>query len=390
MRKVLSKLDKPLLVISILMFCIGLFSIFSASYVKASFTNSNAFHYLFRQSVILFICLFVFIIVINTSTNLYKKYIKLAMYSIIALLGLLFIIGKTVNGASSWFDLGMFDLQPSELSKILLIIFMGVYYDKYKDTDKLKVVIKPLIFIVAILALVFLQPDLGTVIITLIITASIFICLPINKKVKKRIYMMIVGAVVLLASIFSYFYFIEKKPLIQDYQLLRFNILNPCKRYTEPGTGYQVCNGYIAINNGGLTGVGIGNSTQKYLYLPEAHTDFIFPIIIEEDGLITGIVIFLLYFIIIYRIYMISRRSSTLMGSIICHGVACFIAAHIIVNLGGVFGLLPLTGVPLPFLSYGGTFALVITISLGVVQRICYESKISEQSRTLQHNIKEK
>lgn len=390
MKKVLRKIDKPLLITTFIMFCFGLIAIFSASYVKASFANVSAFYYLIKQGLILLLCIFIFLVVIRIPTSLYKKYINITMYGIIVALALLFVFGKTVNGATSWFDLGMFDFQPSELAKILLIIFLGVYYDKNKNTNNVMIVIRPLIYSLFIIVLIAFQPDLGTVMIIIFLTFLIFISLPLNKEVKRKVWMIIGIGIVLAAAIFSYLYFVKDKSIINSYQLERFNILEPCKRYTETGTGYQVCNGYIAINNGGLFGVGIGDSTQKYLYLPEAHTDFIFPIILEEYGLIIGIIILLFYFIIINRIYIISKKSSTLMGSIICYGVACFISLHLFVNLGGVFGLIPLTGVPLPFLSYGGTFALIITISLGVVQRICYESKISEQYKSLENNIKER
>lgn len=389
MGKIFRKLDKPLLIITSVMFAFGFVAIFSASYVKASFVNSNAFYYFFRQAFVLIICIVVFLVVLNTSMDKYKKYIKIAMYAIILALILLFPFGKTINGATSWFDLGFFNLQPSEVAKVLLIIFLGVYFDKYKNSKDIVVAIKPLLFAVTIIILIALQPDLGTVMIILLLTTIMFISIPINAKIKRKIFLVAVSGIVVLGCILAYLHFAQGKTIIKPYQLARFNILNPCKRYTESGTGYQVCNGYIAINNGGLFGVGIGDSTQKYLYLPEAHTDFIFPIIIEEFGLIVSCLILLMYFIIIYRIFLISRRSTTLMGSIICYGVACFIFLHIFVNLGGVFGLIPLTGVPLPFLSYGGTFTMVITISLAIVQRICYEDRLKEQSKILEDKIKE-
>ena len=138
-----------------------------------------------------------------------------------------------------------------------------------------------------------------------------------------------------------------------------------------------MCNGYIAINNGGLTGVGIGKSTQKYLYLPEPYTDFIFDIIIEELGVLVGIVILLLYMLVLYRILAIGRQSSSNTGAIICYGVAIYIFLHIAVNLTGILGLVPLTGVPLPFMSYGGSFTICLIIALAAVQKVAIENKKS-------------
>ena len=143
-----------------------------------------------------------------------------------------------------------------------------------------------------------MQPDLGSALIIFIISALLFIGVPLLPTVKKKIWSKIILTAIFGVAILAVL-FVTGKTGLYEYQLQRFNFLKPCKRYTEVGTGYQVCNSYIAINNGGLFGVGIGNSTQKYLYLPESYTDFIFPVIIEELGLIVGIVIIFMYAIIL-------------------------------------------------------------------------------------------
>ena len=196
---------------------------------------------------------------------------------------------------------------------------------------------------------------------------------PYDKKTKLVIVSFTLISVLILALVMS----ITGKGL-SDSQKSRFNFKDPCTRYREK-TGYQVCNGYIAINSGGLLGSGYGNSKQKYLYLPEAHTDFIFAIIIEEMGLLVGILIILSYFIMIWRILMIGKRAYNLQGSIICYGVATYLALHVMINLGGVLGVIPLTGVPLPFYSYGGSFMINLLICLALVQRVSVENKIFEQ-----------
>ena len=160
-------------------------------------------------------------------------------------------------------------------------------------------------------------------------------------------------------------------------QKSRLTFKNPCTRYTEE-TGYQVCNGFIAINNGGLFGKGLGNSTQKYLYLPEAHTDFIFPIMVEELGLLFSIAFILGYLIILYRIVKIAKQSTNLRNSIICYGIAIYILLHLIVNFCGILALIPLTGVPVPFLSYGGSFTMNLILCIFIVERICVEDKITK------------
>ena len=141
-------------------------------------------------------------------------------------------------------------------------------------------------------------------------------------------------------------------------------------------TGSQVCNGYIAINNGGLTGKGLGNSTQKYLYLPEPYTDFIYAIIVEELGVITGVLLILSYMFIMFRILIIGRKSPNNRGAVLCYGVAIYIFLHIAVNLLGIMGVIPMTGVPLPFMSYGGSFTLCLIAGLTLVQRVSIENGI--------------
>lgn len=389
MIKVLRKIDKPLFFTTVIMFIFGLIMIFSSSYVKAITSLDNAYYYLIRQSVILLVCLFVFLFLINIPTIKYKKNYKFILYLSIGLLVSLYFVGITVNGAKSWLPLPFFNFQPSELSKIAIIIYMAYYYDKFKNNkDNHIITLKPFIFVVIIFLLIASQPDLGSALINIIIAFLLFLAVPLLPNVKKKVFkygvytliFVLIGIIILLLT---------GKSGLYEYQLQRFNFLNPCQRYTEVGTGYQVCNGYIAINNGGLFGVGIGNSTQKYLYLPESYTDFIFPVIVEELGLIVGIIILLVYAYIIYRILYIAKKTYTLAHGLICYGVAAYIFVHIFINLVGVLGLLPLTGVPLPFLSYGGSYALCLTISLTIVQRINVETLLIKQEERLKNKIRE-
>ena len=152
--------------------------------------------------------------------------------------------------------------------------------------------------------------------------------------------------------------------------MARFDFYDPCSKYEEGG--YQICNGFIAINSGGLLGVGIGNSKQVS-YIPESHTDSVFAIIAEEYGFIVCTGLFIIYLIVLYRIFNLACRVSNIRGKFICLGIGTYLALHILINLGGLFGSIPLTGVPLPYLSYGGSFTLSLMVSLAIVQRICIE-----------------
>lgn len=389
MIKILRKLDKPLLISTVLMFIFGLLMIFSASYVKAITALGNAYYFLIRQGAILIVCFFAFLILIRFPLSFYKKMHKIIIISAISLLVLVYFFGTVSNGARSWFSLWFFSLQPSELAKIAIIIYMAAYYDIHRNNkDDYKVALFPFIFIFIIFAFVTIQPDLGSALIILLLSFAIFFGVPLLPQVKKKTNKIIIFTIVLALFLLGMLLLTGKSGLY-EYQLQRLNFLKPCTRYTKVGTGYQVCNSYIAFNNGGLFGVGIGNSTQKYLYLPELYTDFIFPVIVEELGLVIGIVILGIYAYIIFRILKIAKKSYNLMSGLMCYGVAAYIFIHIFVNLTGILGLLPLTGVPLPFLSYGGSFSLSLTIGLTLVQRVNVETSILKQEERIKNKIRE-
>lgn len=205
--------------------------------------------------------------------------------------------------------------------------------------------------------------------VSLVIFGVMFISSPLMKSDKIKTILVLIGVAFVGMSIIV----LRQGYLLSNAQLSRFDFYNPCSKYET--TGYQVCNGFIALNDGGLFGLGIGKSKQKYSYIPEPHTDSVFAIIGEENGLLRSSLVFIAYIVIIYRILKISNESNTIRGRYICLGVATYIFMHIFINLGGLFGIIPLTGVPLPFLSYGGSYAISLMCSLAVVQRINYENK---------------
>ena len=201
--------------------------------------------------------------------------------------------------------------------------------------------------------------------------------LPINTKEMKRMKLVGIGTAILV-----FIFIIFGGSFLNAEQTSRLTYKSPCTRYTEK-TGYQVCNGFIAISNGGLFGVGLGNSTQKYLYLPEAHTDFIFPIIVEELGAIVGVLIILGFLVILFRLLKIAREASSIRGSIIAYGTFCYILLHLIINFMGILALIPLTGVPVPFLSYGGSFYINLMFLLFLNQRVVLEKNNNKTKELL-------
>ncbi len=383
MKKLFAKLDKPLLIMTILYSILGLIMIFSASSISAVVRyNQNSSYFFIRQALFIFVGFFIgFVFVLRMPTSKYKVFVPLLLIGIIASLVGLRMYGQISNGAQSWYKLGPINIQPTEFAKSVVIIYLAVFFNaqiKKKQTKPLAF-IKPLSICVVIFALILLQPDLGGALIVGGIVFFIFFGIPMRRN-NKAVFVKVLGIGAIIAGI-AVMYFGNN--LLSDYQLSRLQFKEPCTRYMEE-TGYQVCNGFIAIHNGGLTGVGLGNSTQKYLYLPEAHTDFIFAIIIEELGLIVSIMIILGYAYMLYRILKISKEAETLRGSILCYGTFLFLLLHILINLLGILALIPLTGVPLPLLSYGGSFNLNVLFMLFVVQRVAIENKTLKNKREIE------
>ena len=375
MRKIFKYLDKPLLAITILLFAIGLIMVFSASNVTAYMSHAvSPYNYFFKQAIFLVIGLFLALIMIRFNTKAYGIFswglLIIATISLVILL----MIGNAKNQALSWFDLGFASIQPSEFVKIITIVFLAHYYDKnQKRLDSWGKSLFPLGICGIITGLIFLQPDLGTTIIYCAIVGMIFLSVPIAKDIKFKTVFAIIGVMGCgIAALLG-----SGKGVLLERQMERFDFSNPCAKILS--TGNQVCNCYIAINNGGLTGVGLGNSTQKYLYLPEPYTDFIYAIIVEELGIITGVFIILMYIVILFRILIIGRKSPSNRGAVLCYGIATYIFLHIAINLMGIMGLIPMTGVPLPFMSYGGSFTICLIAALTIVQRVSVENGILKE-----------
>lgn len=371
MKKVFLKMDKPILFVSIAFFLFGLVMVLSASSMESYMRYGyGPYHYFYRQAIFMGIGAILFLIIIHIPTKVYRGFGYLFMMGIIACLVALSVYGHISNNAQSWFKIGSISVQPSEFAKVIMIVFLACYYEKNKDNlDQEWVLIRPIIPVLVIFGLVAIQPDLGTALIIGFICFFIFFSLPMSRKILQKFQLMIACLVVLLVALFG----ITGGKFLKGYQLDRFNFKDPCLRYQED-SGYQLCNSLIAFKNGGITGQGIGKSTQKYLYLPESYTDFIFPIIVEEWGVWIGVLLIFLYLFLIYRLYRVARRAVNLQGSILAYGVCVYLFLHVAINLIGVMGLGPLTGVPLPFLSYGGSYVISLMVSLAIVERVAIES----------------
>ena len=379
MKALFRRIDKPLFFLTILYTILGLVMILSASSISAVLRYDVSTYYFFgRQLIYVIGAYLVGFIILKIPTEKYKYGGVIYLFLVLISLCLVFSFGVIAGGAQSWLDLGFFNLQPTEFAKTALIIFMATFYERsIKKHKPFTYNLIPIIIAIVIFVFIAMQPDFGGAVIVAGITFFTFLVVPFPKKSKVKIIKNI--GIALIIAMFVLLY--TKSDLFNNSQLQRLKFQN-CSRYMED-TGYQVCNGFIAFHNGGLFGVGLGNSTQKYLYLPEAHTDFIFPIIVEELGLFVGILIILGYICILYRILKLAKRADLIRNQIICYGTFIYLLLHLLINFLGILALIPLTGVPLPFLSYGGSFCLNVIIMMFVLQRISYETSINEEKREI-------
>lgn len=354
------KIDVPLL-ITIFIICIyGIIMIYSASSIWAEYKFNDKTHYVLMQSVFFIIGFILMIIVSKIPYTYYLKKSNLILLGCFVLLILVLIpgIGSVRNGSRSWFGIGGLGIQPSEFMKLGLIIFTSKYI--YNNPKEMRSVVKgafPILTVTMIaFFLIMLQPDFGTgTILVMTIIAMLFVS-GVNFSFFVKIGMVgMVGVVLLIIA--------------APYRMERIvSFLNP---WSDPlGTGFQAIQSLYAIGPGGLFGMGFGNSIQKHFYLPEPQTDFIFSIISEELGIIGIISVATLFLIIILRSIKVSIKAPDNFSKFLCFGIIFQLSFQTLLNLAVVVGLIPVTGVTLPFFSYGGSSLIITLISMGIILNI--------------------
>ncbi len=354
------KFDKILFLVVLLLSIFGLLMIYSSSSIWSEYKFGDSFHYLKYQSIFFIIGIILIFIMSKVDYKLYYKYSNIILIVSFILLVLVLIpgIGSIRNGSRSWFGIGSFGIQPSEFCKISLIIFTSKYLSKSSDFIKkyFKGIIPIILIKLLFFALIMLQPDLGTATIMFIsIIAILFIS---GADMKFFIGGGILGILGVVGLI-----------IIAPYRMDRItSFINPWK---DPlGTGFQMIQSLYAIGPSGLLGTGYLNSIQKHFYLPEPQTDFIFSIILEEFGILGAIIVVGLFFLLLYRGIKISNKCSDSFGKYLSFGIIFQLIFQAIMNLSVVVGLIPVTGVTLPFLSYGGSSLLISMASIGIVLNI--------------------
>ncbi len=292
---------------------------------------------------------------------------------------LLFLFGSVSNNAQSWFQIGARSIQPSEFSKLVIIIYMAaVFSKKQKNINSLNnSIAPPVIVLFAVCFLVALEPDFGTAAIIFAIGLTIVLSSGIKMK-KLAKFALLIGIFALFLSPLLIW---QKDNILSEERMSRLtSYMDPFKY--EEDAGYHLVNSYLAIGSGGLTGRGLGQSVQKLGYLPEPHTDFIMSIIAEELG-VFGIIIVIggISFIVLHGLR-IAIRSTDSFGSMLAVGISSMIGIQAFINLGGVSGIIPITGVPLPFISYGGSSLLLLSISMGILANVSMQSKYEKNYKS--------
>lgn len=303
------------------------------------------------------------------------KFAKGLMFIAILLLIIVLIFGQKVNGAKGWLNLGLFQLQPLEVFKLALILYAAHYFVNVSHLSYMSKVMFWGSFLLGIL-LLLCQPDTGGVLITVLLLTAIWLCsgAPFLEVVS---YIGLAAMVIALAALIL-------PHVLGGYRLDRFLVAYHPFDYAR-GAGHQLVNSYYAINNGGWFGVGLGKSIEKQGFLPEAQTDFIFSIIVEELGLITGFIVIALLAILIFRIFYIGFKSQSRQHMLICVGIGTWIFLQMFVNLGGLLGIIPLTGVNLPFLSQGGSSMIMLSVAIAIAMKISANEYDYRKRKPLRH-----
>jgi len=356
----LKEFDYAMFIAPILLSAFGLLMIYSSSMVTAIVEGHSSTYYLMKQFQWFVLGLAGMIFASFFPYKNYQKMMKIIMVIVIVLLVGVLIFGETRNNARSWFSLGPISLQPAEFAKIGLLMYLAYIYSKKQAyiSQFGKAVVPPLVFMVFVLLLIVAQPDIGTASIILLIACTVIFSSGIRFRHLALLFL-VIGAFLIAAIPF----------MITEVRINRF--IGAYQPFQAPDTaGYHLIQSYLAISGGGIFGEGLGQSVQKLGYLMEAHTDFIMAVIVEELGIFGVLIVFGLLAIIVLRGLHFARKSKDSFGSLLAIGISSMIAIQAMINLGAISGILPITGVPLPFVSYGGSSLLVLMFSVGILNNI--------------------
>jgi cell division protein FtsW len=356
--KVNARTATILLVLAVVLVVIGLGATQSASSVVAIDQAQDRFYYFKRQLIGVGIGTVALLITSRVPYGLYRRVAVPGFFATIALLVAVLAVGPVIGGSQRWLHLGGFTFQPSELAKVAIVVVLAhILEKKHKLLTRFGHFLVPVVFTVGVIGgLVIMQPDLGT---TVIIGAAALAVIMASDTPLRYVLLLSV-LVVAAASVLAF---------SDEYRVDRIvGFLDPWGN--SSGEGYQLIQGYYALSNGGLFGVGLGASRARWFYLPNAHTDFIFAIIGEETGLIGGLTVIGLFVVLALAGWFVAARAPDRFGRMVAAGLTSWLSFQALVNIGGVLGVMPITGIALPFVSYGSSALIVSMASLGILVNI--------------------
>lgn len=364
-------IDFILLIDVLIMLSLGIVMVMSASSPTSLSETGESYTYVKTQAISAVIGLFAMFIISKIDYKIYNKFYKWIYVIVVVLLASVAVIGSSAGGAKRWIDLGFVNFQPSEIAKIGLIIFYAALLTN--NRDRLKELWRgffyPIAFLLPVIAiLILVQNHLSATVLIVLIVAVIM--LMAGSKLKYFLSFGSIGAVLGGIGLFLYAK-LTGEGAFRIQRLVTF--LDPFA--DTQGSGWQIIQSLYAIGSGGLFGVGLGNSTQKYLYLPEAHNDFIFSIIAEELGFIGCVVVIALFAVFIWRGIIIAMKAPDMFSSLLAVGITAMVGLQAIINIAVVTSSMPNTGMPLPFFSYGGTALLILLASVGILLNISRYTK---------------
>ncbi|MCC7543258.1 rod shape-determining protein RodA [bacterium] len=352
-REGLKRIDWVIVATSVLLVIIGLLVLFSSG-IKPAETTAEIDTT--RQILYAAVGVAVALMLLRLDYRSLRSYVvPMYIVTLIALVAVEFV-GKSALGAQRWINLGFFQFQPSEFSKLAFIVVLATYYSRvYGATKQLRYTLTSLFLLIPLLILVIGQPDLGTG----LVFSVIWIAMTIGTLLPKR-YLVFAGSIGVLALPIIY-------QFLAPYQKSRLQVLlNP--QADRLGIGYNVVQSVIAVGSGGWFGRGLTAGSQSQLnFLPSQHTDFIFAVLAEKLGFVGAALTIILFCILITRIFLVGLQSNDRLGSFLCIGIGGMLLFHVLINIGMNMGIMPVTGIPLPFISAGGTSMLINCAAIGVV-----------------------
>jgi len=360
-RRVIRHVDPVLLIAAVLLAIVGLFAIYSATHQSLSAVGLDPGRFVKRQITFLAVAAILLLLVASVDYRMFKVYAGIAYASSLVLLVLVRTpFGTSVKGSQRWFELFGFQLAPSEIAKLAVIGMLAAFLSEIRGDLTLRDVFRASGLAAIPAALVFLQPDLGTSIVFFAILVGILVVAGARAR------HLGVLALTAIALIFAGF----QVGLVKEYQLERLRAFLDSAN-VDDAARYNREQAEIAIGSGGLVGLGYLQGTQTNLdFVPEQHTDFIFTVVGEEFGFLGGAALLSLYGVVLWRAFRIAMMSKDPFGTYLAAGIASMFALQMFVNVGMNIGIMPITGIPLPFVSYGGSSLLLNAAAIGVLESI--------------------